>query len=202
MKFLRITATDGTRKWITPDYLQSVSTAADTLDAGSNYSAPKVIRGKISGLQYKDNTNSLSAPVANAPSTATTGGTLAAGTYYYVVTAINSVGETIKSNEVSIATTGATSTVTVTWGVVTGATGYKIYRGTSAGNENVYYSVGAVTTFTDTNGASTAGTPPTSNTTSISFTSVITVVAYNGANTLYEVGCLTVDGAFVVLLTN
>jgi len=54
MEFLRITATDGTRKYIPDNYVAQISTAADTQDAGSNYSAPKVIRGKITGAKYYD----------------------------------------------------------------------------------------------------------------------------------------------------
>lgn len=112
------------------------------------------------------NTNPpIVAPVQTASSTATTGGTLAAGTYYYKITALNAYGETIGSNEVSQATTGATSTNTLNWGAVAGATGYRIYRGTVAGGENVYYTVGAVSTYADTNAASTAGSPPAINTT-------------------------------------
>lgn len=103
---------------------------------------------------------SLAAPVAKTPTTATTGGTLAAATYYYKVTAITSLGETVGSNEVSIVTTGTTSTVTITWAAISGATGYRVYRGTAAGGESVYYAPGNVTTFTDTGAASTAGTVP------------------------------------------
>lgn len=107
----------------------------------------------------------MPAPTQNASSTATTGGSLVAGTYYYKVTALNAVGETIASNEISQATTGTTSTVTINWATVTGATSYRVYRGTSAGAENVYYAVsgGATATFTDTGAANTAGSPPASN---------------------------------------
>lgn len=107
----------------------------------------------------------LAAPVQAAASTSGVGGLLTAATYYYVVTALNANGETIASNERSIATTGSTSSNTISWAAVTGATSYRIYRGTAAGLENVYYSAGAVVTFTDTGAASTAGTPPAANTT-------------------------------------
>lgn len=106
----------------------------------------------------------LGAPTQTAPSTSTTGGTglAAATTYYYVVTALNALGQTIKSNEQSILTgAGTTNSNTVNWNAVSGATGYRIYRGTAAGAEGVYYQVGAVTTYVDTGAASTAGTPPT-----------------------------------------
>ncbi len=43
---------------------------------------------------------------------------------------------------------------------MSGATSYRIYRGTLSGAQNVYYSVGNVLVFTDTGAASTAGSPP------------------------------------------
>lgn len=113
----------------------------------------------INGVRVE---TTLAVPVQSALATAS-GGSLAANTYYYVVTATNTFGETIASNEQNIAT-GASGKNTVTWAAVPGATGYKIYRGTGTGAENVFYSVGAVTTFLDTGGASTAGTPPATNT--------------------------------------
>jgi hypothetical protein len=54
MEFLRITATDGTRKYIPDNYVAQIGVSADTNDAGSNYSAPKVIRGKITSCKYYD----------------------------------------------------------------------------------------------------------------------------------------------------
>jgi len=120
----------------------------------------------------------LAAPVLAAPTTATTGGTLAAATYYYKATAINAVGETIGSNEVSIATTGTTSTVGLSWAAITGATGYKIYRATVAGGEStspaLVETLGAVTTYTDTGTAVSAGAVPATNTTATT-TNTVTV---------------------------
>lgn len=120
----------------------------------------------------------LAAPVLNAPTTATTGGTLAAGTYYYKITATNAVGETIGSNEVSQVTTGTTSTVGLTWAAITGATGYKIYRATTTGGQStspaLVASVGAVTSYTDTGTAVSAGAVPATNTTATT-TNTVTV---------------------------
>jgi peptidoglycan/xylan/chitin deacetylase (PgdA/CDA1 family) len=96
----------------------------------------------------------------------TTGGSLQAGTYYYVITAINTRGETLRSNEVSATSAGGgTDSVRLAWGAINGATGYRIYRAGSPGAETLLASVGAVTTFTDT-GAAAPGTqtPPSSNT--------------------------------------
>ncbi len=103
-------------------------------------------------------------PTLVSATPSTTGGTLATGTYYYVVTALGTTGETLKSNELSAAVTGPTGSVALVWPAVQGATGYRVYRGTAAGAESVYYAPGNVTTYTDTGAASTAGTPPVSST--------------------------------------
>lgn len=106
----------------------------------------------------------LSAPVQSVPTT-TSGGSLAAGTYYYVITALNAEGETTASNEKSIAV-AVNGEVLLSWAAVTGATGYRVYRGTGAGAENVYYAPGNQTTYTDTGAVSSAGSPPAFNSTS------------------------------------
>lgn len=110
----------------------------------------------------------MAPPVQSASATATTGGTLAAGTYRAVITAINARGETLKSNEISQVTTGATSTITWNWVAVTGATGYRIYvtavNGATA-TETFLIQVGAVLTYTWTGTpARSAGVPPTTST--------------------------------------
>lgn len=105
----------------------------------------------------------LPPPVQSALATAGTGGTITAGTYRYVVTAINAAGETRASNEQTIVTTGSTSTVTVTWGAVTGATGYKLYKtaaGGATGTELLYKTVGLVITDIDTTPGAPAGAFP------------------------------------------
>jgi len=105
----------------------------------------------------------LPTPVNAAFSTATTGGSLAAGTYYYRVSAITAAGETLASTETSQVTTGSTSTVTVKWGAVTGATGYRIY-GRTTGAELFIAAVGVVTSYTDDGSITPSGALPSSNT--------------------------------------
>lgn len=110
----------------------------------------------------------LPAPVQAALATNTVGGTLAAGTYRYYVTAVNANGETVISNERTITTTGATSVVDVTWAAVTGATQYKIYRtaaGGAAGTQLLLTTVSAPTvTYQDTGALVPSGAYPTANT--------------------------------------
>lgn len=116
-------------------------------------------------------TGGITAPGIPSLTPSTSGGTLAAATYFYKITALNAAGETVGSPEASCTTTGSTSSVQINWAAVTGATSYKIYRGTTAGNENVFYT-SATNSFLDTNGSSTGGTVPTSNTTIITSTLV------------------------------
>jgi len=76
----------------------------------------------------------LWAPAPPLLTTATTGGTFAAATYWLLVTAINGAGETLaySSTAKSITTTGSTSTITLTFSGVIGATGYQVYIGTGS----------------------------------------------------------------------
>lgn len=130
----------------------------------------------------------LSPPVQSNATTSTTGGSLAAATYYYEITALNARGETTVSNEKSVTTTGSTSSNTITWAAIVGATSYRVYRGTSAGAENVYYAPGNVTTYLDTGATSTGGSPPGSNGTGGAI--VTTAFAY----TTPPSGGTTIDG--------
>jgi hypothetical protein len=125
--------------------------------------APGIGAAGIMGVALEQ----LAAPVQSALATAASGGTIAAGTYRYVVTAINASGETTASNEQTIVTTGSTSTVTVTWVAVTGATGYRLYKtaaGGATGTELFYKAVGVVITDIDTAPGSPVGAFPTVNT--------------------------------------
>lgn len=125
--------------------------------------APGVGAAGIMGIAIED----LNSPTLTSAVGATTGGTITAGTYLYAITAINANGETTISNEVSVTTTGSTSTVTLSWPVVPGATGYKLYKTTAgglAGTELNYKTVGLVTTDVDTAPGAPSGAVPTSNT--------------------------------------
>jgi len=128
----------------------------------------------------------LSPPVQSAAATAHSGGTVADGTYYIKVVAKNAQGHTTGSNEVSIVVTGTianTSTLTANWAAVTGATGYDVYVGTSAGAENVVTSVGAVTTVLMLSVSLVPGTVPTTNTAQI----LNTQEFINGKNVTHQI---------------
>jgi hypothetical protein len=96
------------------------------------------------------------------PTTSTTGGTLAAGTWKYQITAvINRFGEIGASTEVSQVTSGATSTNTLTFATPTGPDGngpilYKVWRtlvGGATGSETL---LGVVAAFDDLGAAVTS----------------------------------------------
>src|SRR3954469_9803391 len=93
-------------------------------------------------------------------------GSLAAGTYYFKVVAEMATGGasvlSAPSAEVAV-TTGASGSVTLSWGAVTGADSYRVYRGTAANGETVYRTVtGTSVTYTGTGESS--GTPKSAGT--------------------------------------
>ena len=80
---------------------------------------------------------------------ATTGGSLAAATYWVQVTAVNSAGESLPSTIASVTTTGSTSSITILFEGVIGATSYNVYVGTGStqpSNSNMFIAV--TTNFT------------------------------------------------------
>ncbi len=85
-------------------------------------------------------------------------GTLATATYYYRVSALNALGETLASTETSLAITGPAG-VNVNWAGVPGATGYKVY-GRSIGAELFIAQVGMVHTYLDTGSITPSGALP------------------------------------------
>jgi Phage tail sheath protein subtilisin-like domain len=73
--------------------------------------------------------DNLNAPVGLTGTSATTGGTLIAGTYSYVVSALGKAGETLASAPVTVVIGGVATTnvVNLSWTAISNATGYKIY---------------------------------------------------------------------------
>lgn len=117
----------------------------------SEYS-PVGLATELLFLQVDPN-SPLSAPASLVAGTPTAGGSFAAGTYFWAVTATDGIGgETTVSNEVSKTVT-ANQQVPLSWAAVTNASGYNIYRGTASGAETLLASV-STNSFTDT------GAPP------------------------------------------
>lgn len=76
----------------------------------------------------------LWAPVSPLLTGSTSGGSLAAATYWILITAINGNGETLaySTTAKSVTTTGSTSSITILFSGVIGATGYNVYVGTGS----------------------------------------------------------------------
>lgn len=104
----------------------------------------------------------MAAPGVPTLTPSATGGTLASNTYFYVITSLDGAGgETVRGVEASTPVTGPNGSVLINWTAIPGAASYRVYRGLSAGNENVYYTA-TTNSLTDTGSAATNGTPPVS----------------------------------------
>ena len=104
-------------------------------------------------------------PVTVTPTASATGGTLAAGTRSYRVSALNALGETLASTAATAVTTGVTASVSVAWSTVAGATSYKVY-GRAAGAELLMANP-AASPFVDTGSVTPAGALPATNSTGL-----------------------------------
>lgn len=172
----------------TPDGVGDVNFVQVNIPCAAGSYAEGSIWSTVSGT-------TLAVPSGVSATGSGTGGTLAASTWYYVITAFNFAGQTTKSAEVSATTTGTTSSVALSWSHVAGVydlptlaqyfAGYKIYRGTASGSENVLIATVAATatTYTDTGVVGTSGSPPVSN-------SAYTFVGSSG----FDGGTVTVTG--------
>lgn len=99
--------------------------------------------------------SSLSAPSSLTASLVASGLTSGTHTYYGQVTALNAVGETVGSTEVSITTnklreewSASTDKITWSWGSVVGATRYQFYLSNTSGYEALLTTTDS-TSFTD-----------------------------------------------------
>ncbi|MEU6582751.1 phage tail tube protein [Nocardia sp. NPDC046763] len=127
---------------------------------------PSTIGYLLGSLLPDLSTTAANTTTLSLGTTASSGGTFAAGAEYWVITALGAWGESGKSNEVT-ATLVANGTQVLNWVAVVGATGYKIYRGTTPAGESVLVTTigsGATITYTDTGTSSGAGTPPAAGT--------------------------------------
>lgn len=124
--------------------------------------------------------NFLAAPVQANATTATTGGTVPANTYFATIVYYGTNGNSLGSNEKSITTTGSTSTMTFNWSTPpAGTTSSRVFVGTAAGVYTSYYNVASSSTATLTItalGSPVAGTIPTGTGIGILLTAINTVI--------------------------
>lgn len=127
---------------------------------------PRLAPGTVEYIQNLDLGQLVPAPANLTVTGSTTGGTLAAGTYDWVVTSTNSNGESTQSSIVTAILTSGTSSAALTWSVAYGAQGYNVYRVQGATTKLVGTTTS--TSFTDTGQAGTTATLPVTNTAELS----------------------------------
>ena len=142
-------------------------------------------------VRVRAETPTISTPVFSSFSTASTGGSLAGNTtYYYRVSALNDLGETLAFAEQSkLTSTGtSTNTITINWGAVTDAVSYNVY-GRTTGAEQLIANTTS-TSYTDTGSITPSGSLPASNTTgttryiNVDSNGVITSTGYSALFTM------------------
>jgi hypothetical protein len=116
--------------------------------------------GKTYGAKVEKMSAQTAAPAAPTAGTATTGGTLAAATYSYRVSKIIDGVETQASAAVTQVTTGATSTVTVTWTNDANAQAYRVYGRVGGSEQLLAERPAGSTNYTDTGAVTPSGTVP------------------------------------------
>ncbi len=165
----------GVRSWIAR-FLNPMTAFGGLIRGGAGGAAEQLPIGAASQvLTSVSGAPFLPAPAAPAPTTAGTGGTIAAGTYLVAVTYVNAQGETVASANGSITTSGTTSTITIPSPAAAGsgnqaATGWYTYvsqadgtaltRQQAAGSPTA---IGTALTLTDPP-TNTGAAPPASNT--------------------------------------
>ncbi len=134
---------------------------------------------------------------------ATTGGSLAAGTYWYRVSAVNAQGETIASAEVSRVTGGATATnlCNANWTAIPHAVSYNVYGRTSGAQLLLANVAAPLVTFQDTGALTPSGALPTLDS-SHQLKSTVADAATARAHILDTATNLTTSGALLLSIRN
>lgn len=117
--------------------------------------------------------------------------------YYYGT--YKGLKETAASPEASAVTTGTTGSVALSWTAVPGATGYVVYRGSTAGGESAWFKT-TTNSFTDTGAAGAPGIVSNVVTSGLTTPGAITATPSTSGGTLaagtyyYKITAYTADG--------
>jgi hypothetical protein len=133
----------------------------------------------------------LSNPGTITATPSLTGGSMAAGTYYFKVVAIDHAGNRTAAGPEASATiaSGTTGSIALSWPTVSGAFYYLVYIGTTSGGQSSYFSTNSYSpSYTFTVSSGTAGTPSTANHTSYASINGSTGALYSGNITIVNPG--------------
>lgn len=124
------------------------------------------------------------------------GGTLAAGSYYYYITAVGASGETLGGETAAVPVVGPNGSVRLTWSPIAGAQSYNIYRTTVPGTYGFPPNglIGNISgnSFTDT-GTAGSGDVPAVNTSTVFLSGAEVLGSDLGVASFNDLS-ITVDG--------
>lgn len=216
---VQITTRTNTRNQLTVDYLLSHFCLFDNRFIPATFKnntglalnlqgAMPVARDITTANQVIPVLGPVGAPALPVLTGSTTGGSLAATTYYIKQTALTVYGETTGSTEASVTTTGSTSSIGVNGTEVVGALSYRTYIGTTTNAEGQYFA-SATPDITIITATGTSGTVPTSDTTGnlanvIGFTisDGTIALANNGTAGISVVKSGSIDANYIILPPN
>jgi hypothetical protein len=145
----------------------------------------------------------MTVPTAPTGTPATSGGSMADGTYYYVLTAVDRFGgETIKGTEsAAITITGGSGngSVALTWTTLVQAYKYKLYRTTVSGTYTTPALIATLPSnaefsYIDTASAASTGAPPAT-------TTAYSVKLHSGNNSISQLNSSTISLSPLVEIT-
>ncbi|WP_166787265.1 MULTISPECIES: phage major capsid protein [unclassified Cryobacterium] len=155
-------SSDATRTQLPAAYVGTVTRLHEPTRLLEHIPSTPMTGPSVDFLTHVSNAAGIGTPVISL-GVAAAGGTFAANTYFWKLSAVNTSGETLASNELT-ATLTAAQKQPINWTAITGANGYRLYRGTAAGAENILVAViagGATVTYTDLGAAGTNASIPT-----------------------------------------
>jgi len=162
--------------YTSPSIAPSGTTFAQFQAGGTSGILERLISANFSGMA------SPGAPTVTPTGGGTAGGTLAAGTYYVMVTETNGIGETTASPEISLAITAGNIPQVSFAAMQAGNTARNVYVGTASGAEVLYASGVTAGTYNLSASIPTnshAVPAPTVNTTGLTSTNASTGVVAN-----------------------
>lgn len=156
--------------WAAVSGSQGTKIYMGTTAGGENTLITTITSGATTSYTITANSGTAATPPSSPTST----------TIYWKITAKNSGGETLGSNEVT-ATVAANQQAPLSWNTINGAVSYNIYRGTSSGGENVFVVNSGALSYTDTGITGSTASPPTTQSTAVPVIVYLSLVRSGGA---------------------